>query len=55
MPAQNHCENNLFRIGRNNFICDGIRVASGWVGGCPVHVGRNNYVPLFGVDTDLRY
>ena len=32
------------------FICDGIRV-----GGCPVHVGRNNYVPLFGVDTDLRY
>ena len=32
------------------FISDGIRV-----GGCPVHVGRNNYVPLFGVDTDLRY
>ena len=22
--------------------------------GCPRHVGRN-YVPLFGVDTDLRY
>ena len=23
---------------------------------CPVHVGRNMYyVPLFGVDTDLRY
>ena len=22
---------------------------------CPRHVGRNNYVPLFGVDTVLRY
>ena len=25
------------------------------MGGWPVHVGRNHYVPLFGVDTDLRY
>ena len=24
-------------------------------GCCPVHVGRNYYVPFFGVDTDLRY
>ena len=22
---------------------------------CPHHVGRNNYIPLFGVDSDLRY
>ena len=31
------------------FICEGLTLS-----GCPRHVGRN-YVPLFGVDTDLRH
>ena len=40
---------NLFVHQLWEFICEGLTLS-----GCPRHVGRN-YVPLFGVDTDLRY